>query len=298
MLSICIPIYNTSVVLLVTELYKQCEAESIDFEIICIDDASYTFCKEENKTIQHFPFLKYTELTKNVGRSAIRNLLAEAAQYEYLLFLDGDVSVPDSSFIKKYIAAIHAGSVVAEGGRIYKRITFQADTNLHFHYGCKREVIPTTQKKLNPYRSFVTGNFLIQKKIFDRIKFDSSLKEYGHEDTLFGLELKKNNVPIVYIDNPVVHVGLEKNNVFIQKQFTAVKNLSMLILQGYEVDNITLYRFYLILKKYYFLGFFIFGFGLIQPIVRKFLESGWTTWLVLFDALRLYELARYLKKSK
>jgi glycosyltransferase involved in cell wall biosynthesis len=296
MLSICIPVYNTNIVPLVNSLHWQCTKCKIVFEIICIDDASLASYKEANKFIQTYKEIKYSELSQNVGRAVIRNLLAEQANYAYLLLLDCDVAVSNSGFIQKYLASIHSSFPVTVGGRIYEQNSFNKKTGLHFNYGNKREVIPTETRMLNPYSSFVTGNFLIQKKIFDIIKFSSSLTEYGHEDTLFGLELERLNIPILHINNPVVHIGLETNETFIQKQLTAVKNLSALIIQGQDLSSISLYRFYLHLKKYRILGLFVFCFGLIQPLVKKMLQSGWTAWLTLFDALRLYELAGFLKE--
>ena len=49
MLSILIPIYNYNVYPLVEELHKQCIECKIDFEIICIDDASTDYKPENNK---------------------------------------------------------------------------------------------------------------------------------------------------------------------------------------------------------------------------------------------------------
>jgi glycosyltransferase involved in cell wall biosynthesis len=297
MLSICIPVYNAIITTLVEELHKQCTACKISFEIICIDDASSSH-NEENKNILKYQEVNYAELSENIGRSAIRNKLAEQAKYEYLLFLDCDVVLLTTDFIGNYVTLIHSKAAVAVGGRTYIQNQFTKETELHFRYGNSREVISADKRALNPYASFVTGNFIIQKNIFSSIKFLASLKEYGHEDTLFGIELKKHSISIIHIDNPVAHIGLEKNEIFIQKQLTAIKNLSTLILNGYDMRSISIYDFYLRLKKYHLINIFVWGFAPIQPLVKRSLESGRTSWLALFDLLRLYELAVYLKKLK
>ncbi len=296
MLSICIPIYNTSIPTLIHELYKQCKVNEIPFEIICLDDASSLF-KEENKIISNYGEVTYAELPQNIGRSAIRNRLAEQANYEYLLFLDCDVAILTTDFISKYITTIHSNASVVVGGRTYIQNQFTEETKLHFHYGNSREVIPANKRAINPYSAFVTGNFLIRKDIFSSIKFLSSLTEYGHEDTLFGIELKKSAIPIIHISNPVAHIGLERNEIFIQKQLTAIKNLSTLIHQNYDMSSISIYHFYLNLKKYHLVKFFIWSFAPIQPFVKRILKSGQTNWLTLFDFLRLFELAVHLKNQ-
>ncbi|MEY3368052.1 MAG: hypothetical protein RI973_1207, partial [Bacteroidota bacterium] len=51
---------------------------------------------------------------------------------------------------------------------------------------------------------------------------------YGHEDTLFGLELKKKGVPVIHIDNPLEHIGLENAEVFLEKTRQGLDNLKIL----------------------------------------------------------------------
>jgi glycosyltransferase involved in cell wall biosynthesis len=295
MLSICIPVYNTTIVKLVNALHRQCTECKIAFEIICIDDVSLKLYKEENKSIQIHGEIKYFELTQNVGRAVIRNLLAEQATYEYILYLDSDVSIPDKEFIEKYIQCIKILSPVVIGGILYCEKRVNKNTKLHFTYGIKRESKPAVLRNKNPYSSLLTGNLLVQKKIIQEIQFFSSLKDYGHEDTLFCLELKKHSIPILHIDNSVIHEGLETNEVFISKQLTAVKNLAFLIHQGFDMTGISLYDYYLLLKKYKLIILFCFCFRIIKPLSEKMLKSGWTPWLALFDTLRLYELTLCLK---
>ncbi len=298
MLSICIPVYNTNIIPLVQSLRSQGEQCGIPFEILCLDDASSPLIQELNQAVRLYPEVTYEVLEQNAGRAAIRNLLAERARYPYLLLLDDDVAPATPDFIQKYVQAISPSYPVIVGGRVYPSIEVKKEVGLHFRYGKQREVIPAEIRKTRPYASFVTGNFLIQKKIFERIQFLPSLTEYGHEDTLFGLELKKHQIPVLHIDNPVIHEGLETNEVFIRKQLTAVRNLALLIGEEHDMSSILLYRVYLKLKKYYLLAGFRLGFGLLSPILKKLLESGLTTSLILFDALRLYQFSMSMKKSE
>ena len=87
MLSILIPVYNFSVVELVTKLHQQALAlEKVNFEVIILDDGSTDDFKQTNRAIKHLPHVQYAELTENVGRSAIRNLLAQRARGRLLTF--------------------------------------------------------------------------------------------------------------------------------------------------------------------------------------------------------------------
>ena len=120
MLSILIPIYNYNVYPLVLELQKQCSGCKIDFEIFCQDDASNEFL-EENQNVNNLEHCRFELLEKNIGRSAIRNLLATKAKFDYLLFLDSDTIPIHNHFIKSYVSQINQDEKVVYGGIEYQK---------------------------------------------------------------------------------------------------------------------------------------------------------------------------------
>ena len=60
---------------------------------------------------------------------------------------------------------------------------------------------------------------------FKKISFNERLSGYGHEDTLFGYELNKNNIQIHHIDNPVLNGHLDTNEAFLLKTEEGLGNL-------------------------------------------------------------------------
>jgi len=68
---------------------------------------------EENRTIENLPHVRYIIREKNVGRSAIRNFLVSQAKGDRLLFIDGDLSLNNPSFIRNYLQT--EGDVVVGG---------------------------------------------------------------------------------------------------------------------------------------------------------------------------------------
>ena len=121
MLSILLPVYNCNCAALVTELQRQCVESSADFEIIVADDgssvASYI---EHNLRIERLEGVRYITRRQNVGRSAIRNFLVSQAQGEWLLFIDGDLTLDNPHFIRRYLQARNNDGVVGgirNGGR-------------------------------------------------------------------------------------------------------------------------------------------------------------------------------------
>ena len=119
MLSILIPIYNFKVVDVVLELKAQAEKLDIPFEILCFDDASSNH-KDTNSTLQAEVNIQYLELSNNIGRTKIRNLLVEKAKYSNLLFLDCDITINKSDFLASYAPYFNSGHVVC-GGVAYQK---------------------------------------------------------------------------------------------------------------------------------------------------------------------------------
>lgn len=225
MLSILIPVFNFDVTGLVKELHKQASDANIKFEIILVDDASLQHFREKNKNLATLRNVEYHEENINIGRSKIRNRLADFSRYPYLLFMDCDSKVASDDFISNYLRFCEDDIVVC-GGRIYDQQKPEDETLiLRWKHGSQREVFLADFRNKYPSRSFMTNNFLISKVLFNTIRFDEEINGYGHEDTLFGYELKKLNIKIIHIDNPLIHIGLEHNAYFIEKTKEGIKNL-------------------------------------------------------------------------
>ncbi|MCC7332824.1 MAG: glycosyltransferase [Flavobacteriales bacterium] len=248
MLSVLIPIYNFDVTELVTSLQNQATDCKIDFEILCFDDNSSETFKSKNSQIKNINRVVYKELQQNVGRSKIRNLLAKEAQYEYILFLDCDSKINSKQFIANYIKNCLPNTVVC-GGRNYESSSpLQQEKHFRWWYGTNRETTTAEERTKQPYRSFMTNNFLLPKAVFLTIQLDENLIGYGHEDTLFGLELKNKAIAIKHINNPLCHIGLEDTNEFICKTKEGIKNLLKLI-ESKKIDkSVRLFRYYSLIK--------------------------------------------------
>ncbi len=224
MLSILIPIYNYNINRLVEDLNHQCIELGINYEIFLIDDNSQPMFQEVNKAIGKLPRVHYEILSENVGRAKIRNLLAEAADYSTLIFLDCDISIIKPDFVKSYLDASFESDVVV-GGITYAEEPPPSQLFFRWYYGRKREVMTAAKRNKNPFNAFNTMSFCIQKSVFQQIKFDADIHQYGHEDTLFGLELGRRDFSILHIDNPIQHDGLDTFDDFIDKTHKSLETL-------------------------------------------------------------------------
>lgn len=244
MLSILIPVYNIDVRPLVTRLLSLQKEADLPVEIRIYEDASSVEFSKLNASMTSIPGLVYRCLPENIGRAKIRNLLAKEAMYDYLLFLDADSAVRSSLFLSKYLANLDREAVIY-GGRCYaSRPPVDSKLLLHWRVGTERESVRASLRRQKPYLSFMSNNFLINRRLFDKIGFDESIQTYGHEDTVFGLRLKQLGIPLIHLDNPLEHTGLERASVFLEKSRLAAENLYDLKLRYPELDTPLLSWFY------------------------------------------------------
>jgi glycosyltransferase involved in cell wall biosynthesis len=296
MLSILIPSYNFDVRKLVHQLHQQGILLPVPFEIICMEDASLPKYVALNQTIKALSFVTHQVLSNNMGRSKIRNYLATKAQYDYLLFMDCDSMPVSEAYLSNYIAQIQPKQLLY-GGRCYQEEA-PTDSTLyfHWHYGTHREQSTPKARQKNSYQSFMTNNFLIPKEIFQSIRFDETLTQYGHEDTLFGLELQQKKIPIQHIDNPLEHIGLEPNYVFLKKSELAIQNLYTLHTKHSIHKEIKLLHFFLQTKRLYL----HYPVLILYIFTRSFLKKNLFSLhpqLTLFDFYKLGYLIQWTKKQ-
>lgn len=223
MLSILIPCYNTDTLHLVETLYHQAKSLNVNFEILLADDASLERYRKINKQIEQWEGCRYLQKDENAGPACIRNYLAEQAKYPYLIYLDTDIFPVKDDFLKKYVECASPNTVVC-GGFTYKGLPVPEDAVLRYKYGSKVEEQSFSERSKNPYHSFISMNFMIDKESFDKVKFDETF-HLGYEDTHFGMRLKKAGVDILHIDNEVYHKVGENCECYLRKIERAVRNL-------------------------------------------------------------------------
>ncbi|HWY98421.1 MAG TPA: glycosyltransferase [Bacteroidia bacterium] len=284
MLSVCIPVYNVKVSKLVKALSVQVTALGVPAEIIIIDDYSDAQYQDENKGLAS-ETVKYTYLPENIGRARIRNLFLKYVMYDNLLFLDCDSEILDNRFLTNYIEEIKKGEKVICGGRVYSEQKPDRSTRLNWQYGRKKESKPAKERQMNPNASFMTNNFVVERKVFEAVQLNEKITGYGHEDTLFGYELKVRNISIKHIDNPVLHAELNTNKVFMDNTDSAIRNLNEIMqFMGSDktfINDITLLRVYSKLNKYGLTFFVRLAFIIKRPFIRPLLCSGFASMFLL-----------------
>ncbi len=277
MLSILIPVYNFNITNLINHLIKQIKRDSIMVEILILDDGSHIY-KKENRQLKKHNEIKYFEFETNRGRSFARNFLAERASYSYLLFMDCDVQIIQHDFLIKYYHFIKQDVKVVCGGLVYpEKHLIKKEQLLHWYYGVKKESKSLSERSKHPYQSFSSFNFLINRDLFLKIRFPEQINTYGHEDTCFGIILKRQKIPILHIDNPLMHIGIEESKIYLKKIEESVKNIDKLFLIIHDsqlvVKEVKLLRYIKIFKKFNLIFTIIIPFQILKPVIIKNLLS-------------------------
>ncbi len=297
LISVCISVFNLDIRLLLDQLSLIIDDLIVDsIEILVGDDSPNSDFHLTKEEVQKFG-ITYLPQAKNIGRSRIRNLLATHASGKYLLFLDGDALINNNQFLINYFEAIkqYPHSVIL-GGTSYETLKPNKHFELRYYYGIQREQISAAIRNSKPYKSFTTFNFCIQRSVFNQIKFDESIRSYGHEDTILGIELKERNIQVFHIDNPLIHNGIDSSVVFIKKTEQSIQNILSLYKQrgGSLLPYSTLLQTMNDLK--YFRFFIAILFSRAKPFLRKNLVSSNPS-MIIFDLYKLGYLSTIFKKK-
>jgi len=290
MLSVLIPVYNFNASHLIETLCIQAKKLKEPFEIIVIDDASSETYRKQNRKVKSLKGVTYIEEPENLGRSKIRNKLADIASFDNLLYLDCDSEIANDQFIKNYMSNVNADGVIYGGREYIHDVPKDTRYKLHWLHGVYREEIPVKVRSSEPNKSFMTNNFMISRNAFNKVRFNEKIRGYGHEDTLFGYDLAKCNIAIKHIDNPVIHLGLESSEEFLRKTREGIKNLKRIMkINGNEKKlsrDITLLSYYKKLRTCGMESLFRYVYYRFEMRLRKNLMSENPN-LIVFDLYKL-----------
>lgn len=286
-LSILIPTYNQDCTQLVHDLLEQLPQ---DAEIIVADDGSTAATiREQNATIAQLPQCRYFQAKMNLGRAKIRNLLAEMALGEWILFIDSDAQVRSKDYIASYLKETDGRQVICGGTGNYETCP-SADKALRYKYEVHAERKRSLKRRRRkPYAQFSTFNFMILRELFLQIRFCNEICDYGHEDSLFGLALKDRKIPVLHIDNKLIHTGLEPTPAYLRKVKTALFTLSRLDTKVQR--RITISAIALFIKKCHLQGLATWIFNVSGHQIKQNL-FGPNPSLLLF---KLYKLGFFCK---
>ncbi|MBR6892240.1 MAG: glycosyltransferase family 2 protein [Bacteroidaceae bacterium] len=227
MLSILIPTFEYDCSDLLTALHLQCETlaqkEQLDYEIIVADDGSnhpvWQTVQSTALSLSHCTFVRQEH---NIGRSRIRNYLAQIAKGERLIFIDSHMSIISPNYIQNYLAT---DADICQGGYVTEA-NDKWNGNLRYQYERRaRQLNRKHENNAETNRDFHTSNFMVKRQLFLAHPLDESIRRYGYEDVLYGKQLYENGIKVKNIDNPVAFAYFESNSAFVQKTEEGITTL-------------------------------------------------------------------------
>lgn len=300
-LSVCIPIFNSDVRTLVDTLCLQIDQiNESNIDIVLIDDASSPAYKTMNQFTQSK--VQLIQLAHNIGRSKIRNAFLHHTSATHLLFLDGDSTVVNPFFLQTYCNYLnqHQDTSVLVGASLYQVEPPPAQYRLRWNYSTNRESLDFEQRRKDANAGFKTNNFLIRRNLLAQFPFDEELTGYGHEDTIFGLQILSHNIEMQHINNPVWNLKLDTNTEFLVKTDSALENLLWLN-HHYNTPLLLstnkLLRYFLLANRYLLTRCFLWVLSIQTGLYRHILKTGKAP-LFLFDLYRLGRLYQLIKDAK
>lgn len=302
MISVLIPVFNIDVSELVRELYSQLSKSNVVFEVIILDDKSEERYRAINQRIKGKKII-YIESEINYGRTLVRQQLVKKASFEWVLLIDGD-SLIDESFIDNYLNSLlyqrEEVDIMVGGTKYQQKPPKDCKLHLHWTYGSQREKLDIKKRSRLPYHGFICNNIVIKKAVFDQLTFSETLQGYGHEDTLIGIQLEQFKAAVLYIDNPVIHNGIETTAVFLKKTHSALENLLLLektVNKAVLRKHVKLYNLFYWQKKLLLTPLLKITYNFSEAFIRSRLNRCHPP-LRLFDFYRLHFLIQLSKQKE
>ena len=290
MLSVLIPTYNYTCYKLVSDLHEQLERCGEEYEIIVAEDGS----KDQvaiiaNHKITELKNCKHLINKSNLGRARIINFLIRESKGEWCIIMDSDAKVVSKDFIETYLRYSKGTADVVVGSLVNPDKQSNPNATLRYRYEKAAEKFRTAEyRNEHPFSRFTTFNFMGRRSVLLEVPFDERCTEYGYEDTLMGIDMKRHGKTILHINNPLMHLGFDDNAVFLGKTETSLHSLKKI--EREMLPNTPLGRTVIKLRKYHATSIVRWLFLNSQTMLRRNLLSNNPN-LLLFS---LYKLGYYM----
>jgi glycosyltransferase involved in cell wall biosynthesis len=229
-LSVLIPVFREDPLALLRALDTQASRLGDRIEIIVLDDAGGDAVLSARVAAAVGALqapARLIQLRANEGRARGRNRLAAAARANHLLFLDSDMLPDRPDFLQAYLQRVSDNPAVVVGGFSVAQCLVGEAHALHRAMAARADCLPAAVRALTPEKYVFTSNLLVRRDVFEAEAFDEGFRGWGWEDVEWGARVSR-RFPILHIDNPATHLGLDTPEVLAGKYEQSVQNFARL----------------------------------------------------------------------
>jgi len=224
-LSVLVPFYKDDASTLLQDLDKQVGRQPI--EVLFYDDGTNDATLTENmqsnvKAAQASVTLITND--NNLGRSAARNALYEAARGEWVLFLDADMRPANTAFLETYLSLINqSGADILFGGFEVETHQEDMDRDLHRALSEVSDCLSLDERQAAGPQYVASSNLCVRREVLDKEPFDPGFSGWGWEDSEWAARVSK-RFKLLHVDNPAIHFGLETTETLLKRFATSGPN--------------------------------------------------------------------------
>lgn len=193
---------------------------------------------------------RFVRRLRNEGRAGSRNRLSRHARGTHLLFLDSDMLPDHRAYLDVWLRLIASRApAIAFGG-----LSTDPVPEPRRDQAVARALAQVSDCRIAMYRSKLpekhvfTSNLLVRRDVFAAEPFDESFKGWGWEDVEWAMRVGRRH-PILHVDNPAVHLGLDTPEVIARKYEQSAENFGRMLAAHHDaVRRYDIYRVAWLLK--------------------------------------------------
>lgn len=233
-LSILSPVYRFDPSALVTALAKACQAApDLAVELVLVDDGSGdpALLAKLEAAVMAFPApASLVAFTANQGRSAARNRLTVEARAPWLLFLDCDMLPDSTDFLARWHQLIaDTAPPIAYGGFTTVQVPDEPRLALARALAERVDCLPAAERTARGGVAVATSNLLVRADILRAVPFDAGFQGWGWEDVDWALRAHAAGHPVLHVDIPATHLGLDEPGTVLRKFAQAGPNFAHML---------------------------------------------------------------------
>lgn len=238
-ISVLIPFYKDDPADLVRALAEQAGSKD-DIEILLHDDGEPD--PELNQRLMRIiaamtqPVRLLTS-TRNRGRSDGRNLLAQQARGEWLLYLDADMQPGHAAFLQTYRDVIASTQADAVFGGYETHWPDDKALQLHAALSQTSDQHDAEARNAIGASAFCASNILVKAEVMDAVPYDTDFTGWGWEDVDWAVRAAA-RFNLRHVDNPAAHGGLQDASVLLAKFKEGAINYKRLLDRNPELASL------------------------------------------------------------